>query len=108
MYQNLSNVHISTCITRVFINKGHFSISVKNCSLSCIIPLEKLKHYITWNIQGDDQAQVRKTPLNIGQGKFPCKHCSKSFNGRSGLNFHMAKHTGRFRFWCELCQRVSP
>ena len=38
-------------------------------------------------------------------GRYSCKQCDKTFNSKSGLLYHMEKHTGKFRLWCYKCQR---
>ncbi len=38
-------------------------------------------------------------------GRYACRQCEKTFNSKSGLTYHMEKHTGKFRLWCYQCQR---
>ncbi len=38
-------------------------------------------------------------------GRYACQQCEKTFNSKSGLTYHMEKHTGNFRLWCYQCQR---
>ncbi len=34
-----------------------------------------------------------------------CPECGKIFHSFNGLKYHMSVHTGRFIFWCTLCQK---
>ena len=34
-----------------------------------------------------------------------CAHCSKRFNSRSGLRYHLKSITGEYDFHCEICDR---
>ena len=38
-------------------------------------------------------------------GRYSCTQCDKTFNSKSGLAYHMEKHTGKFRLWCYKCQK---
>ncbi len=42
------------------------------------------------------------------QSQFICPFCSKMYTSDSGLQIHMRKHTGKFKFWCSQCERDFP
>ena len=38
-------------------------------------------------------------------GKFTCKICGKQFKSGSGRYYHMAKHTGQYKMYCQMCDK---
>ena len=42
-----------------------------------------------------------------GRGKptVACKVCGKEFSSQSGRYYHMVKHTGQYKMYCQMCDK---
>ena len=64
---------------------------IKNCSL--------LLAQVNTEVIASNEKEVSSTT---------CPVCYKEFTTKSSVQYHMQRHTGRFSYWCELCQRGFP
>ncbi len=44
-------------------------------------------------------------PMNSDSNTWACVECNKSFSSRSGYQYHMQYHQGKFNFWCDDCKK---